>query len=294
MMSLKTCLFPALICFIFTSTLTAQGYKNLTEGQWQQDLDVLLAGLNELHPNPFYRFSEQDFASEAEKVRKEITKLNPHQIVVRLMKLIALLDDGHTVVQPCGPFGFHAWFPLRFHRFPEGIFLSVVDKKHASHAGAEVLRIGDLSAEGAFGGISGLMSADNLQGKASETPLFMSNATALETLGIIKENGDLKIEIKTSEGKTDRLSFKRLYTPFDYDWFWNEFRGPGKNDYVTPFTNFEGELPLHLKHYVHDPRNYWFEHLKDENVVYFQCNAILDDGKETLCEFCERLWVYID
>jgi hypothetical protein len=39
---------------------------------------------------------------------------------------------------------------------------------------------------------------------------------------------------------------------------------------------------------------YWFEHLPERKAVYFQYNAVLDDPKESIARFCERLFRFVD
>ncbi len=102
-----------------------------------------------------------------------------------MMQLVAMIEDGHTSLEPTGLAAFDRWFPLRFYRFTDGIFITAASDAHASIIGSRVLRIGQLNAEEAWRRAGSLLGADNRFGTAERAPFHLANAAALAGLASI-------------------------------------------------------------------------------------------------------------
>src|SRR5262245_43689990 len=72
------------------------------EERWGEDLDSLAKALAEKHVNPFTRVSKGQFEAAVAELRKSIPTMNDAQVGVGLMKLTAMLGDGHTMLGPSG------------------------------------------------------------------------------------------------------------------------------------------------------------------------------------------------
>ena len=110
-----TCLFLwVLICVPFIQAQSAQPETTrriLTAEQWREDLRFMVKMIETVHPNPFGRVSRERFEHEVNQLNSAIPHLPGEKIVVGMMQIVALLDDGHTNLTPYDPNGFNHWFP---------------------------------------------------------------------------------------------------------------------------------------------------------------------------------------
>jgi len=65
----------------------------------------------------------------------------------------------------------------------------------------------------------------------------------------------------------------------------------GPMDGVSLLGTEPGPLPISMQP---RPAAYWFEYMPQDKVVYFQFNQVRNDEKESLSQFCDRLFKFID
>ena len=72
------------------------------------------------------------------------------------------------------------------------------------------------------------------------------------------------------------------------------FEPPPDVECVNAFSLAKSDLPLYLGGLLPQPRVMWFEHLKEQQALYVQLNAISDTPEESFAAFNDRLWAYYD
>ncbi|MEJ2084601.1 MAG: tetratricopeptide repeat protein [Acidobacteriota bacterium] len=272
-----------------------------TAAQWREDLAYLVDMLERVHPNLYARIDREIFADEARAIHEEIPELSPVEITVRLMQLVALVQDGHTSLEPLDPAGFGRWFPVRFYRFSDGIFVTAVAAEHGTAAGARVTRIGSLPAEEAWQRTATLRGSDNAFGSANSAAFYLSSAAALRALGVNDSEEVLEIEVQRAGSDPETVRLEAIDTGYNLDWqFWGEIWGPGSEsvEYVTgvdslpseSFRDPESDLPLHLRNRT----AYWFTYDEKTKLFYLQINFLGDSRSETFADFHARLWKAVD
>src|SRR5215210_1947686 len=107
----------ALALVVFASPAQAE----VTVGGWRESISLLAADLKAIHPNPFSKVGSLTFAREAAKLQSDLPQLSEEQRMVRAMKLVALIGDGHTQLEPTGP-EWRLWYPARIVQFSDGYF----------------------------------------------------------------------------------------------------------------------------------------------------------------------------
>src|SRR5262245_35812306 len=63
---------------------------------WREDLAFLASELPAKHKNAFFHCSKTDFEAAVAALDGELPTLQDHQVVVRLMQLVAKLGDFHS------------------------------------------------------------------------------------------------------------------------------------------------------------------------------------------------------
>jgi hypothetical protein len=79
---------------------SAQQPSALDAAAWQADLATLARELPQRHVSPFTVISRARWDSAVASLDTRLPGLTRHQIVVELMRLVALLGDAHSIVEP--------------------------------------------------------------------------------------------------------------------------------------------------------------------------------------------------
>src|SRR6185295_14969677 len=112
---------------------------------WRQDLTFLRERLAALHPDPFDRTGRARFEQEAARFEASLPGLSREQAIVGLMRLVAMVRDGHTTVPPFAQAGFHI-LPLRFYLYGSDLYLSGADRAYAGGLGGKLISIAGIEA----------------------------------------------------------------------------------------------------------------------------------------------------
>ena len=280
----------------------ASGEPDPAAAEWRADLAHLIATLERVHPNLYARVDREVFHERAEALRAAIPELEDEQIVVRLMQLVASVEDGHTSLDPIDPAGFGRWYPVRFYRFTDGIFITAIDRRFGRHLGARVDKIGRLTADRAWELTASLRGADNEFGALQRAPFYLSNATALRALGVTDGRDRLTLEVRLADDAAETIELEAVDAGFDLDFqYWGEIWGPAssKVGYAAldgrssdDFYDEHSELPLHLRY----RSSYWFTYLEAPKLFYVQLNSLGDSHRrnQTFAEFNDSLWRAVD
>lgn len=260
---------------------------------WREDLKTFVTRLRELHPRPFARLPEARFDSAAAALESRIPRMTDPEVAVGLMRLDAMLQDGHTLVVPVSrAMGFGQVVPVRLYAFDDGLAVSAVGPAYARYAGSRVLRIGELPAEEALRRVLEITPADNEMTRLDRAPFFLTMPPVLRALGISPDNDRVAFEVRTPAGATERFTARAVAdTTGSFDWF---FEGEGLPIAGTRTAHdaARAPLPLHLR----DPqRAWWFEWEPGTRLLYVQLRRIqYSDGGKTLADFIRDLFAFSD
>ena len=255
-----------------------------TEG-WKYDLSFLEEEIERMHYRPFRKVSQPELESDFQQLRKDVPKLTDNQIAAQIMRLMALIGDGHTGLFPDLVSGWNG-VPMQFGQFEEGLFITTADPKYADLVGSQILRIGQSTPEQLVKAISPVVSKDSDQAVTRAFGDYIRYPQLLNGLGLQSQTDRLLLTVRGPDGNTRNAEV--LVAPRDPDFS----RIAGHPKWVTAFQNSLGPLPLYLK----DRRtNYWFETLPDQpKTVYFQFNLVVNASGETLQQFADSLFKFID
>jgi len=268
----------------------------LTIEKWREDLRFVVDKVETAHRFPFFKVTKEAFEKAASNLEVRIPSLSDQDIVVELAALVAMLDDGHSrlslpVAQGEAQGRAHTETPspadhaLLFRRYPvalylfsDGLFISGAVAGHTEFIGAEVVRIGRMTAAEALQAVRKVASADNEMGHKLSGPMLLGLAEVCSACGVAEDMENLPMLIKDSAGK-EREIFLQPQDPLT----------PVK--YIQSFELPEKPVPLWIKNRT-DP--HWFEYLPDKRAVFCQVNAIQDKPDETMAVFSARLADFIE
>ena len=151
--------------------------------QWREDLRFMVAEMNRRHPDLHHAASRERFERAVADLDARIPSLQRHEIIVGLMRIAAMIGDGHTRVEPRkdAAFGFRS-LPLKLYLFEDGLFVRAARPDHAALVGAEIVEIGGVPIAEALRRVAEISSQDNPMGAALYASLFLNMPPILHAL----------------------------------------------------------------------------------------------------------------
>ncbi len=261
-----------------------------TAAEWQQDVDTLAALIEKHHPKPWERISKESFDQLKEQIKSRLPEWNAEKITVELMRLVSSLKDGHTEIRLGRQDGFNLWFPVRMEKFHDGIFITAAAEPHAASLGAKVLNMGGLEAMEAYRRVAVLAARDSETASSRLAANLLPNAVILKTLGIIRDEKILELRILTTDGREKTVSLLSAAWPWRNNWTWNKTAVPTNDKVKTIYDSHMKELPLYLLRMIPQRIPYWFEHVPEKKLLYFQFNQVADWSQNPFADFTKKLF----
>lgn len=244
-------------------------WRDLTAGQWREDLDALVDAAQRGHQDLYHAVSSDGFRAAVRSLRGRLGSMPNHGGVVELARLLAMIGDGHTVLRLTDVPDF-ARFPIQLYRFGDGLFIQAAAPDHMVAAGARVIAIGDVPILEVWDLVRPLISRDNEMGVWSQAPDLLVIPEVLHALGLISTTDRAIWQIERQDG--ERLS---LDLPA------NHCRD---QDLIDARFRLRVADPLWLRR----PDENWFEHLPETRTLYMAYNTVRDHADEPLATFFGR------
>jgi hypothetical protein len=268
----------ALLLTGFISISAQNAAPKLSVEQWQADVRFLGEELPKRHRNAFHRLKQADFEAAVKALHDRVPQLTEDEIIVGLMKIMALVKDGHSGIIPRAYFR-SGLYPVKFYLFSDGLFVQRAAPEYAEMVGGRVVKIGNLSAEDAFKAVSLAAWADNEMGKKDIAPTLLKIPEILAGTKISEDKQKLSLVVEIG-GKQKTFEIRptaKIETLFQTDANWTDASG-------------KSNPPLYRK----NPGNlYWFEYLKDQKLVYVQQNGIAHKPDEPVDVFYRRVMDFV-
>jgi tetratricopeptide (TPR) repeat protein len=262
-------------------------------GKWREDLRYLAQEMPEQHKNLFHTMTRQQFDDAVRELDERIPSLARHQIIVELARIVAMVGDGHTLINLVldPKIGFR-YYPLALYLFKDGLFVYAADRQYAAGVGGRVVKIGDVPAEQALSAVQDLISRDNEMGLRDHAPLLLATPEVLQATGIIHDMESAPFTVE-HEGRQIVLELKPMPAPRPSGDNWALGRNFSRlPTWIDARENAETPAPLSL--WLRDPQDYfWLEYLEDSRTVYVQYNGIADKETETIADFARRVFTFV-
>jgi hypothetical protein len=168
---------------------------------WDEDLDALVAYVEDVHPNPWWRIPKADFLARVAKLRTTLPDLDPVGAQVAILELVATID-GHTAVYPT-ELGFH-FYGVELYEFSDGIYV-IGAPGHPEAVGARLVGIGKKNLRAVTSLMTPLVSHDNSQSLKWGLPMALIMVEGLQAKGVVKDADQPGFRLVTTSGKKLRL-----------------------------------------------------------------------------------------
>jgi hypothetical protein len=177
------------------TTLAAQAPANPGLAGWRADLRLLARELPRRHPAPFANIAEATWDSAVARLDRRLPTLRPNQRLVELLRLVALIGDAHTEVDPDPALGLR-YYPLELYSFEDGLFVRRADSAHADLVGAKVLRIGRTGADEAVAAAGTIIPHENDWWVRAWAPFWLMLPEIVDGLGLAREVEHLPLVVE--------------------------------------------------------------------------------------------------
>jgi len=250
--------------------LTACGLAAAAPPETASDVERYLVELERIHPEPYHAVSKADYRAAADRLIAQLPQLEDDQLMVELLRLVALLGerDGHANMNPLA--GGHRrelhLYPVATYEFADGVYVvaapgrpQLVGRKLIAIQGrpiADVLRL-----------VDPLVTYDNALSLAAHRSPYLVTAEILHGLGVTPTAARATFSV---EGAADM-----------------ELTPVTANSYVTAlrpaFPNYLDGMPKRSKPLFVQKRgaSQWVTTLDRGRVVYFVYNTVTGDPTAT-------------
>ncbi len=258
--------------------------------RWREDLRYMAEEMPKTHKNLFHTVSRERFDTAIQKLHDRIPALARHQIIVEMMRIAAMVGDGHTNIAPTRDpkIGFRT-LPVKLYLFKDGLIVRAAMREYAGMVGARVVMIGNASAEEAVKRAVEITGRDNDMGARYFAPFLLAMPEVLHALGLATSPDEAQFVIEKN-GRRESVTLKPFglpeMMPADTDTSWMAKEG---------WNDLRDNAALPVPMWLRDPQNkFWFEYLPETKIVYAQINQVGDKETETLAAFSKRLFAFID
>lgn len=239
----------------------------MTAEKWRADVDFFARELPKRHKNAFHAITRQRFDAEVAALRDQAGHANDDEMIVGLMRITALVGDGHTRVQP----------PSSIHQFP----LTVVPIDGAQRVvrgagpaadlvGGRLVRIDDTPIDDAIARIRTILPQDESEILlVAFAPQWLSIAEVMHGLGIAKSAATARFTVVLDDGSERSADVASIDIAAKPEW-----------------RTLTATLPLYRQR---PGEGFWFEWLADAGTVYVSFRNYDDLRSKS-----RDLWSFVD
>ncbi len=275
-------------------TLTRPVQSGTAVEQWRADLRFLAERIPSIHPNPWHTVSEKAFAGAVDELNAAIPQLTDEQIVLELVRLVALLGEGHSFLSPIQTAAGFQLYPLRLYEFSDGIFVVDAAESYQEAIGAQVLGVGGMDMPRLYERLAPYIARDSDVGLKTMIPVRLINATMLQALGIVDDITRPAFRLRERTGEEFTLDL----SPVSAEAYaaWNFPDDLGSLDTFRAFSEYtlmgglpQRPAPLYLQ--ARYSENFWYRYLQPSQTLYIQYNLVTSSspGAGTLRAFSDEV-----
>lgn len=166
---------------------------------WRQDIAALHDGLPSHHANLFFQTTREAWDSAVAELDASVPGLQDYEVVVGMMKVVAMVGDAHTTIQ--GPAEGFRSYPLRFTPFSDGLYVTGATQETAAALGARVVAIGETAIEDAIAAVGAIVPHQNEAWLRNQSPPWLAMAEVLAALHLAPDSEHASFVIEGADGR---------------------------------------------------------------------------------------------
>lgn len=247
----------------------SQAPAALSKEQWRTDLAYLARELPAKHKNAFHAVSKEQFETAVSTLNTAIPNLAEHEILIGLRRIVAMIGDAHTALEP--PKNFHR-YPLTLYWFGHDLRVLRTTGDYKQALGTKVVAIGGLKTSDAAQRVNTLVAAESEQFIRYADVGLMPMAEVLSGLKIVPDLDHAQWTFEGDDGKRFSLDIKAVPQDAGLSWL-----------------STLKQLPLYRENF---DQLMWTKGLPDAGLVYLNLKAYPD--ADTFKKVSEKMFRVID
>jgi len=254
-------------------TKSTKPQPKLTVAQWRADLTQLATELPKRHVNLFHSATKQQFDAAVTKLDKNIGAMNRQQIIAELSRLLAMFDEGHTLLlRKKIPY-----LQLGLYWFADGIYVVRAPRGHGWAVGRKLTHLGGAAIDSVIRKLTQVISRDNASQLKNMMPNYLIDSTILFGLGLSKHKNRA---VYTLAGKPDKAG------------------QPSKARQLTVALGQQVQMPPQPKPLPlsrqRNSAHYWSTYVAARKMLYVQYNKCVSASDLPFKKFADDLLAFID
>jgi hypothetical protein len=247
-----------MLLLVLSSCGSQNAGPQLSSDAWREDLRYLARELPTHHVNAFHSVSRETFDAEVARLDAAIPRLNSDEVLVGLMRIVALIGDGHTYLD-LPPNSLR--YPVEMQWFGDELRVIAAQSPYHSAVGARVLTIGSTPIRDVMTQAMQLVPRGENDGRTRLTATMQLTAPeVLHGLSVIADRANAPFALEIASGERTTMTFSPA-----------RFGGFSTWRMATGDTS-----PLYLQRLA-EP--WWTEFLQAAQTVYFSFTGYPPDAQ---------------
>ncbi len=260
--------------------------QEFSAAQWQEDLKHLQETIHQEYPFLFKKTTEEAFDGAVEALHGSIPKMQPHEIMVGMARLVASFGYGHTVLGYWEQKVPLHTLPIVLYDYDDGIYLQGVHRDYEDLAGSKLLAIEGVPVEKALELMRPVVPAENEMFVKAYGIHYLTFPEFLHAQKVIP---GLEMELELTLEKNGTVTRRKVMAVPSEQF-------PRQYGMVVPGEEWVesrdvSETPLYLKNL---DQIYHFEYLPEQKTVYVRQSQIQDEEEEDIPTFYARVFDFIE
>ena len=247
-----------MLLLVLSACGSQNGGPQLSSDAWRQDLRYLARELPGHHVNAFHTISRESFEAEVTRLDADIAHLNSDEVLVGLMRIVALIGDGHTHLD-LPPNSLR--YPVEMQWFGDELRVIAAQSPYHSAVGARVLAIGSTPIGDVMKRAIELVPRGENDGRTRFTATVqLTTPEVLHGLGLIDNRANARFALETATGERTTITFS-----------------PARFAGFSAWRLATGDAPPLYLQRLTEP--WWTEFLPDAQTVYFSFTGYPADAQ---------------
>lgn len=246
---------------------------------WQEDITYL----NKKIQKEFSSFNpivKSAFSVNSNHLKEELSDLDNETIAIKIGKLVAELQDGHTEMSILQSTANFKRLPIGMYFFEEKLHVFAAQEHYTNLIGTEVIKVGEKTIPEIFNLLKTIMAYDNDYEIYHAGPSFLTLPTVLYFLGITT---DESVTNFTFRDESDVVITKNIEPVSLADFNNRAWKTIKEINSVEELNDKNSD------------KNYWFEYLAKEKTMYFYFGRVNNQkGRPSLKKIITRMFDEID
>ncbi|MCM1988426.1 hypothetical protein [Oceanirhabdus seepicola] len=238
------------------------------DAKWLADIEFISKQLPKNHKNLFFKVEEEEFLANVKSIKEKIPTLTDDEMIVEVSRLIASIGDSHTSFV----FNSEESYPLKFYYFNDGIYLLDSVPEYSEYIGFKLKGINGKSVEAIIELFRPIIPHENESWFKRKFAKYIILTEFLNGLKIT-DSETVKFIFMDKNGNEESVEVKPSQ--------WGLQNGSAD----------KSEKMLYLKN---SEKNYWYEFLEEEKLLYFQYNVCYNMKGKSFSDFNNELFDFID